>query len=683
MSTMVVSTPAQSIVSPTMAPNVLKQHEAFGKLNLSPEFKRLMRAAEIIDKHYSEGGWEFQQSQCRAKIGQGYSLTHHQHARISSPQRKTANPNESPIAQNEPKRITNPTPENLAQNSHSTKEDEDSQRVPSKRQRALDFESLSSKSERNSEVRSRASRGNVSNYNVSGQSGDSRSYKSQEDYEFREVRRKKNRDRKNTNRSSSEDGQRKRESREMRVNNRDSRADNRDRRRGYKKSEENKRRWNNSLDSSSNSESESDSQISQSEDREENVVESIRRSKVLKTLKEWDLKFKGYENENAEVFLERLSDCRDCATLSDKDILQTLPIILQGDAIIWFRTLRHELKTWRSFKRAFTNEYLVKVDNEEIIDELKSRTQGKDERISSYLRSFRVILGHMKYPLDRKRQNKIAFKGLLPEYRRHLDRQKYDSLGQMEKILRKFEKTRSLDEKYVPPPPKEKMLFPSAAYKGKSEKKAGNKSAKSEKVAALGNESGSEKQSSGSNHSTKKNKKKSKAKKNEKAQGQDAVDAIKKVATPTVSAQGTNETTDQTQPQFVSLPIQTFAAMVAGGPRPNFPKAFGQKGGKTGQSGAPTPASPKQFLGPCYTCQTVGHRASECPKRVCFACQQPGHHAKKCPMRQPQGESCLVCKTPGVTFLTCTSCATLRTCLGNGTWGAQHPFVPPLCPKGS
>ena len=35
--------------------------------------------------------------------------------------------------------------------------------------------------------------------------------------------------------------------------------------------------------------------------------------------------------------------------------------------------------------------------------------------------------------------------------------------------------------------------------------------------------------------------------------------------------------------------------------------------------------SKRTFAGPCFTCQGVGHRASECPYVVCFWCRQRGH----------------------------------------------------------
>ena len=57
------------------------------------------------------------------------------------------------------------------------------------------------------------------------------------------------------------------------------------------------------------------------------------------------------------------------------------------------------------------------------------------------------------------------------------------------------------------------------------------------------------------------------------------------------------------------------------------------------------------FIGPCYTCQAVGHRASECPEIVCSWCRQRGHVMRICVARL--NDSCQKCGMPGVNEQTC------------------------------
>ena len=88
---------------------------------------------------------------------------------------------------------------------------------------------------------------------------------------------------------------------------------------------------------------------------------------------------------------------------------------------------------------------------------------------------------------------------------------------------------------------------------------------------------------------------------------------------------------------------------------------------------------PTAFLGVCFNCQDVGHRAAECPRTVCFTCHQPGHRASMCPSRQPQEsrDRCQVCDKPGYVFKNCPSCRQFRESMGNGAAGAQSSPLPP------
>ncbi|XP_043466585.1 uncharacterized protein LOC122501305 [Leptopilina heterotoma] len=358
---------------------------------------------------------------------------------------------------------------------------------------------------------------------------------------------------------------------------------------------------------------------------------------------------------DAEEFLERLEDCKAWSDFSDQEILQALPIILQKTASSWFRSLRREINSWKSFKRAFKNEYLVTVDDDDVIDELRARTQGKGEKISPYLTSFRLILDHMKRPLSQKKQVKIAYKGLTPAYRRQLDRLYFESLSQMEKILRNYEKARDLDERYTPPPPKEKMRFPAAAVK----ESRFNKIVRSE--AATSEE---ESESSGSDHSTKEIKETNEARIKEKPESV-CVDAMTLMTTAQNSAVQ-SQVASSPPPQILPGPMQiAFPAMYAGNVSGRA-KPIGLP--NVEQNGSQT--ATKQFMGVCFQCQSMGHRARDCPRRICFQCQQQGHYAKQCPLRQTQVESCLVCKTPGINFLSCQNCVAIRTVLESGAWRA-------------
>lgn len=100
----------------------------------------------------------------------------------------------------------------------------------------------------------------------------------------------------------------------------------------------------------------------------------------------------------------------------------------------------------------------------------------------------------------------------------------------MKKILLNFEKAKDLDDRYVPPPAKKRMRFPSVAYIELVQKGVDRKSTRTDKVAALEKES----ESSGSDHSSEKNKKKNKKGKSKKEA--ESVKALKQETIPTTNS---------------------------------------------------------------------------------------------------------------------------------------------------
>lgn len=128
--------------------------------------------------------------------------------------------------------------------------------------------------------------------------------------------------------------------------------------------------------------------------------------------------------------------------------------------------MKHEIRSWKSFKRLFKREFLSAIQEDDILDELKARTQSKGEKISTYLTSLRYITGHLKYPLNEEKFLRTVYKGLTPEYRRQLLNSDVRSLAKLERVLRRYERVKDLDQRYTPPPSKDKMRIPSAAPKG-------------------------------------------------------------------------------------------------------------------------------------------------------------------------------------------------------------------------
>ena len=124
------------------------------------------------------------------------------------------------------------------------------------------------------------------------------------------------------------------------------------------------------------------------------------------------------------------------------------------------------MRTWRSFVKAFRSRFIGEYDEEDIMEDLRPRTQAKGESIASFLSIHRYIIRHLKKPLNERRQMKISYRNLLPEYRRAISDKVINSLDDIERYSKRWERQKELDQPYIPPAPADKMRVPEGAYYG-------------------------------------------------------------------------------------------------------------------------------------------------------------------------------------------------------------------------
>ena len=145
-------------------------------------------------------------------------------------------------------------------------------------------------------------------------------------------------------------------------------------------------------------------------------------------------------------------------------MLRALPCILTKHAVRWFRTIKKEATTWGRFQQLFKNRFVQVYDREDLLDDLKRRTQGKGEKITPYLASLKYIVSRFARPPREREIVDTAWRNLLPEYRKAMSDKLVDSLSLLEEYGRRWERQKELDSRYVPPPPPEKMRVRGAAF---------------------------------------------------------------------------------------------------------------------------------------------------------------------------------------------------------------------------
>ena len=93
-----------------------------------------------------------------------------------------------------------------------------------------------------------------------------------------------------------------------------------------------------------------------------------------------------------EEFIERIKECQYSLSVTDSEILKLIPSILSGAARYWDRPLSPNWRSTTDFFAALRLQYGVPESQARLEEEIRSRTQGPDEPISSFLANLRLLL---------------------------------------------------------------------------------------------------------------------------------------------------------------------------------------------------------------------------------------------------------------------------------------------------
>ena len=222
-------------------------------------------------------------------------------------------------------------------------------------------------------------------------------------------------------------------------------------------------------------------------------------------------------------------------------------------------------------------------------DEIRNRTQGPGETMSSFVAALRVLFDKLIPPIGIKGQLDRAFRNLHPSYSRMMRRNQFNNfqellqLGQLEEVRKEREKY------YRPPPSPDASLFPNAAYCPLEDLNIGMADSERNETAALNNVKFT------------------------------TNNPIKPVST---------ELTNKGFPQSLNLQSKN---------RNNNSdsKTPGTPGIKTDLTTTPSQeTTPPVQTFPCWVCKELGHWAFHCPQRtgkVCFRCRMKDDTVRTCP----------------------------------------------------
>ncbi|CAB0029479.1 unnamed protein product [Trichogramma brassicae] len=136
-------------------------------------------------------------------------------------------------------------------------------------------------------------------------------------------------------------------------------------------------------------------------------VRAEQRWKWARMLRDTGLTFSGAKDKlGAETFLARLERYRTKGAIHQEDMLFAVDALLVGEAQVWYESVEHKLHSWQDFERRFRRSFANQATPEELLTELRRRTQGKGEDINTYLTNFRYLCSRFREPLPYEKSEK-------------------------------------------------------------------------------------------------------------------------------------------------------------------------------------------------------------------------------------------------------------------------------------
>ena len=156
---------------------------------------------------------------------------------------------------------------------------------------------------------------------------------------------------------------------------------------------------------------------------------------VIDQVRKWSIKCDG--KKDVIEFIERIEELAEVYDLP-KDLLpKTMPELLRGDALTWFRNNNRAWPSWNDFKSAFFHFFLSTNFFDDLEDRIKDKRQGPKESFKDYVLAFEELMRHTHYSAERKLD--LIYRNSLPSLQRYAKRNEFQTLDQLLTLAGTFE----------------------------------------------------------------------------------------------------------------------------------------------------------------------------------------------------------------------------------------------------
>lgn len=180
-----------------------------------------------------------------------------------------------------------------------------------------------------------------------------------------------------------------------------------------------------------------------------------------------NIKFNGRDSVHA--FLQRVEELACSRSISATKLFNSAAELFVEEALFWFRGVRSELTSWDQLKSALLEEFLPYDYDHRLLEEIRSRTQGPEETISSYLNVMLGYFSRLGKPLTDGEKLDIVKFNIRPFYSLQLANHDVRTWADLKSCCRKLEAAKQRADNFTEPPKnKNNSVASDLSYKGAS-----------------------------------------------------------------------------------------------------------------------------------------------------------------------------------------------------------------------
>ncbi|XP_036345593.1 uncharacterized protein LOC118754828 isoform X2 [Rhagoletis pomonella] len=159
-------------------------------------------------------------------------------------------------------------------------------------------------------------------------------------------------------------------------------------------------------------------------------------AEVMSTVRRWDVHYSG--GDALHDFLDRIEELAGCYQILPDQLLPTLPEILRGKALQWFRVQRQQITTWARFRTGAEKFFLPKRHITQLEDTIRQRKQMHREKAKDYILALQTLIRQHPVMCHENHLERI-YDGLRVEYRLFVKRSEFQTIEELMELTDEYE----------------------------------------------------------------------------------------------------------------------------------------------------------------------------------------------------------------------------------------------------